>query len=368
MAGDDAGKGIMDGTAWARYCDTLKLAGLAVMRESAPSSPLDRAEGFRYLARLTRVGLEAFVERSDPLAPTLFRPVHETVKMGADNPDNHYFWAAVSGEHDYRVSGSRGTVNYLGLGTYVGSYGSGRTDETGYVEAKDLAVGPDGRVEVVLSCREQLGNWLPMRPETGQLIVRQTFLDRSTEVPADLRIERLGGDGKPSPLTPARVEEGLTKAGQLVAGGAAMFASWAEDFQAHTNELPLFDPARSLAAGGDPNIVYYHSYWRLAPSEALVVEARPPECTSWNFQVNNHWMESLDYRYFRIAINKREAVYEPDGSVRIVVAHEDPGLPNWLETAGHEVGTMCFRWIGAAEHPQPRARVVALEALRRGER
>ena len=53
-----------------------------------------------------------------------------------------------------------------------------------------------------------------------------------------------------------------------------------------------------------------------------------------------------------------------DGRVRVVVAHEDPGLPNWLETAGHDRGTMCWRWIHAQSHPQPIATVVPLAALR----
>ena len=94
-----------------------------------------------------------------------------------------------------------------------------------------------------------------------------------------------------------------------------------------------------------------------------MIEVTPPECMSWNFQLNNHWMESLDYRYFRVHVNKHTARYEPDGSVRIVVAHEDPGLPNWIQTLGHDRGTMCFRWIRAAAHPRPATRVVALASL-----
>jgi len=54
---------------------------------------------------------------------------------------------------------------------------------------------------------------------------------------------------------------------------------------------------------------------------------------------------------------------QPDGSVRIVVAHEDPGVPNWVNTVGHSQGTMCFRWIRATEHPQPRTRVVKRSEL-----
>lgn len=202
-----------------------------------------------------------------------------------------------------------------------------------------------------------------MVPDTTQLIVRQTYLDRSSETPADLRIERIGGAGRPSPLTPELVDKGLASAAGLVVGCSNLFAGWAKGFQAYTNQLPKFDDSVSMGAGGDPNICYYHSYWQLGPEEALVIEVTPPECRSWNFQLDNHWMESLDYRYFRVTINKHTARYEPDGALKIIVAHEDPGHPNWIETTGHRQGTMCFRWIRADAHPQPVCRVVKLSEL-----
>jgi hypothetical protein len=202
-----------------------------------------------------------------------------------------------------------------------------------------------------------------MKPESGTLVVRQTFLDRQKETIADLHIERIGGDGKPTPLTPQAIDRGLGRAANLVGGVAAIFASWAEGFVGHVNQLPQFDVALSNSMGGDPNIIYYHSYWRLGPDDALVIDATPPECEHWNFQLNNHWMESLDYRYFPISVNKHTAKYRPDGSVRIIVAHRDPGCDNWIDTVGHELGTMCFRWIRAAAHPQPQTRVVKLAEL-----
>ena len=116
-------------------------------------------------------------------------------------------------------------------------------------------------------------------------------------------------------------------------------------------------------AGGVPDIAYYHSYWKLAPDEALVIEATPPECEHWNFQLNNYWMESLDYRYYPIHVNKHTANYRTDGSVQVVVAAENKGFDNWIDTVGHEEGTMCGRWVRANEHPEPQTRVVKLSEL-----
>ncbi len=361
---DVADRRIVSGQSWEEFCDTLKAAGAAISFPGAPMDSFNQAEGYRYLSRLVRAGLESFMEYADPKAPVLRRVAHETIKLGSDNPDNHYQNAVISGEYDYRISGTRGSVHYLGFGSQKGHYGQGgQMPTTGYVEGKDLEIGKDGRFELIVSASPKPGNWLPMERESTMVIVRQTFQDRSSEVPAELTIERIGGDGIPSPVTAESVDHALNMASTLVAGASMLFAKWARDFQRHVNELPQFDPAVSTAAGGDPNIIYYHSYWRLGPDEALLIEADPPECDSWNFQLDNHWLESLDYRYFRIHVNKHTAQYENDGSVRIVVAHEDPGLPNWINTVGHGCGAMSFRWIRATAHPQPRTRVVKLAEL-----
>src|SRR5512135_2452101 len=183
---------ITSGRTWADFCDALKRAGDVILRDGSPADAFDRAEGFRYLSRLTRVALESYVEFADPLAPVLRRPAHETVKIGADNPDNYYQSAAISGEHEYRISGTRGTVHYLGFGTYAGNYGSSaRSAQTGYLEGRDLRIAPEGSFDIIVSCRQPPGNWLRMEPDTSSLIVRQTFQDRQAERIADLRIERL---------------------------------------------------------------------------------------------------------------------------------------------------------------------------------
>ena len=365
---DVADQRVTSGQSWNEFCDSLKAAGAALRFPGAPQDPFSQAEGYRYLSRLARAGLNAFVEHADPKAPVLHRVVDETTKIGADNPDNHYLTAALDGNYEYRITGRRNTIAYLSFGTQSGNYGQGGgLPPTGYIESDEIDIDADGRFELVLSSTAQEGNWLPMTPETGTLVVRQTYGDRSAETPAELTIERINcaeDERQPSHLTARALDEGLGKAGALVMGAPLLFAKWARDFSKHSNELPMFDPDVSLAAGGDPNITYYHSHWALEPDEALVIEVTPPQCEHWNFQLNNYWMESLDYRHFTVHTNMALAESEADGSIRLIVAHDDPGRPNWLSTAGHSFGTMCFRWVRAAEHPQPACRVVTLASLR----
>lgn len=336
---------IVTGRSWEEFCDQLKLAGAVLTHPGAPRNPFQQAEGIRYLSRLTRAGLEAFVEYSDPAFPVFRRMVHETVKMGADNPDNHYLNAQISGKYEYRITGKRNTVDYIGFFTQNGNYGTtGGLAPCGQIQNDELKCAADGSFEIILSREPRGKNWLKLEADTSLVMVRQTFADRINEVAAEVHIENLNGRRAPDPLTPALVDEGLKTASLFVAGAPLLFARWARGFQKHTNRLPLFDPAVSNAAGGDSSIIYHHSHWRLADDEMLVITVKPPDCDNWNFQLNNYWMESLDYRYFNISINKTGAVYEPDGSVRVIVSHRDPGHANWLETAGHTEGTMCWRW------------------------
>ena len=355
---------IVSGKAWEQFCDQLKLAGASLMYPGTPRDAFQQAEGMRYLTRLTRGGLEAFVEFNDPSFPVLRRTAHETIKLGADNPDNHYFNAQISGQYEYRITGKRNSIHYIGFFTQNGNYGTtGGLAPCGVLEGDYLKIETDGSFEVILSKSPKGKNWLRIEEETSMVMVRQTFLDRFSEVPAELSIENLDGRKTPEPLTPARIAEGLKTASMFVAGASLLFARWANGFQKHVNQLPLFDPAVSNAAGGDSNIIYYHSYWKLADCEALVIEVKPPDCDSWNFQLNNYWMESLDYRYFTICINKASAVYEADGSVKVIVAHQNPGLPNWINTCHHDEGTMLWRWyrLKPGEKPvQPHCKVITL--------
>ncbi|HWU67417.1 MAG TPA: DUF1214 domain-containing protein [Stenotrophobium sp.] len=365
----DAVAQVSSGESWAAFCDSLKRAGEQILRPEAPADELTRAEGYRYLTRLLRIGLEMHLEFADPDFPGFFAPSHETGKIGADNPDNLYLMGRLNGAHDYVIRGNRGTVSYLSFGTQKGGYETnGKMEQTGFLDSSQLQTDAEGHFELVLSQQQRPGNWVRLEAGSNAVIVRQTFLDRRQERPAQMSIARLGNDATPEPLSAVRLQSGLNNAAKFVEGTATLFANWAQGYLKHPNELPPANQLLCQSVGGDPNIFYYHSYWQLAEDEALIVQVpRVPECRFWNLQINNWWMESLDYRFHRIHLNQHSAKLDADGGVTMVLAHRKPdfpdGHPNWLETAGHDRGTMCMRWVGAKEHVHPATRVVRISEI-----
>ena len=365
MANDEPVARVTSGRVWEEFCEALKAAGQVILRPEAPDTELDRAEGWRYLTRLTRVGLEMMLEYADVDFPVFYQASHTTAKIGADNPDNIYLNATIAADRTYRVHGQRGSVPYLSLGTKANRYSTdGTMASTGEIDARQMHFTADGRFEVIVSRNRRDGDWLPMAEDSSMLIVRQTFLDRAREVPALVSIECVDGPATPQPLDARKLATALGSTAAFVHGTARTFANWSQLFQRTPNAFAEIDQAFYNRAGGDPNIHYLHGYWTLGREQALVIETPVPECEIWNFQLDNYWMESLDYRYLPIHVNSHTARYEPDGSLKLVIAAENPGVGNYLATAGHTSGTMLLRWTRAKSHPIPKCRVVPLASLR----
>jgi hypothetical protein len=356
--------GVASGRAWAELCDALKAAGDVILAAGNPADPLDRAEGFRMLSRLVRYGFESFLEFSDPLAPELVCSTHATIKMIHENPDNVYLGARIDGRHRYRVWGTRGTARWMSVNVHAGPFGAGGRGTAAALDARDLEIAADGTFELFLGGERCGANWMALPADATSLIVRQSLADRTRERPAELRIERLDAAGPPPPVDTGRIERGFQMTALLVRTIAEMATEWAGALARTPNRFAEVMP-RAASIFRDPHIHFHAAYFQLAPDEALVVEARPPACDYWMFALHNHWLESLDYRYHRITLNDHTAQREPDGSVRVVVAHADPGHPNWLDTAGHARGTIGVRWVGAdVRDVVPEARTVAVAEVR----
>lgn len=352
-------------TAWRDFCAALANAGEVIVAPDVPADPLTRAEGFRYLSRLTRLALEQYVEASDPDFPFFYQLSHTTAKIGADNPDNEYWNASINGSDDYRITGKRGSMFYFSIVANAMRYHiDGSAHATGSLMMEDIEWGPNGEVEIIASCTRPEGkNWLRLEPDASVIVLRQSALDRAHERGGEFKIERIGGPAVPAPLAAQDLASGLAASAQFVRGVAGTFADWTRRFRATPNQFADVDQSMFQKGGGAKDIYYAHAYWQIAPDEAWVIEVTPPECYYWNFQLNNWWMESFDYRFRQITVNKHSARLEPDGRLKIICAARDPGTGNWLDTCGHAQGTALLRWAGANQHPLPEARIVKLTDL-----
>ena len=352
---------------WREFCEKLAQAGEVLDRPSTPRTSIDQAEGLRYLSRLTRTALNMLVDSADPDFPRIFQLVDDAVGIGADNPDNICHQIVVSGSRDYRITGKRNDAPYLSIGAKANRYAiDGTMASNGEIELSDMEIAPDGSFEIIVSKTEKPGNWLPMADDTSLLIIRQTFNDKRTQRPADLRIERIGdGPSVPAILTPEKIRSQLIGAAAWARGTANTFADWSEKFSSEPNRIFLGeDQSYYQKAGGDPRIWYGHIYYDLASDEALVMKVKPPKCRFWNFQLDNWWMESLGFVNRKVWVNWSQATYEEDGSIILICSDEDPGYGNWLDLAGHRSGTGMWRWIEAKDHPVPHCEVVKVSNLR----
>ena len=353
--------------AWGDLLDGLREAADTVLGPQGAQSTLEEAEGFRFLTRLASAAFDMFVEYGDTAHPAFVRLMTPRRKFYGDNPDTFYDYASIQGRRRYRIAGTRGTTSYLAFCIY-GRTEDGQTRIVANVSDRDFPVDTDGRFELVMSLEAPPANdraiWVQLEPDVEAVIARQYFLDHDAEQPAEFSIVCEDDVPVPAPLAIEPLARRVRAAGDFVRNGTTFSAHIADDLARQPNELTVESEAAAVAAFyPTPDNKYVGGWYRLGADDALVVEGTPPDTRYWSLLLMSRWMESLDTEHHRTIINNHQAALEPDGSFRIVVAHRDPGLPNWLDTAGHTEGYVLFRWMQASGITPPTFRVAKLGHL-----
>lgn len=350
--------------AWADFCDELKRAGDIPFGPTVPPHVQDRTAGYEVLARNISLALNFQHDYADPRHPELMHYFDPVRKQGGDNTDAVYVGATINGTDTYRISGNRGSARYFA----VTSVEKGQTPWGGKVAqtlfADDLQVEVDGSFELIVSPHPHPGNWLRTTPDTFRITFRQFFADWENERPMKARIDRLTGDmSPPAPPTPETLARQLLASAKWVNESIEFWIYMINMWKAIPNTFrsykQLADRAIDATPGGEPMV----AYWMLPPDEALIIRVRPPRCQYWAVEFGNFWWTSMDYRYRLSSTNCHYAQLEDDGELTVVIAHEDPGLPNWLDASGYTEGYVCYRWMLADGYPAPQATQVKAAQL-----
>ncbi|GIX29796.1 MAG: hypothetical protein KatS3mg124_0268 [Porticoccaceae bacterium] len=362
--------------AWRTFCRRLEEAGERVFKDYNPPLPQHRADGFRFLTQNLGQAFQLALETRDPRYPEIHAFVTPYCKLGADCADFVYQQAWISGDAVYRVSGNRGTCRFLNF-TVQGE----RPDRIPGTDAPSLhepfgdlpeanlfghqlETAWDGSFELYIGGEPRGPNWLPTTPKSRKLFIRQGF-DRWDEEPASLRIERIDM-AEPRPLpTPEALVEAMDWAGRFLLG---MMDDWPDHPIRHS---PAVDPTvvnafpEAVADSAEDRKrgrAAANLYWELAPDQALIVEFEAGR-DFWMVTNMGPFMTSMDYLYRPVSYTPARTAVDPDGRVRLVLAHRDPGVANWLDTQGFVCGHLTFRSLLSGSVPRFATRTVPLGAL-----
>ncbi len=357
-AGDATDSDLDSGQAWNHLLDTLRRSGDVILGDSVPAEPVDRASGFRHLLVLLGVGIDELLRRGlDPVPAVKPSGMDAAYKWGMECPDCIYVGSALKGGTTYRLWGNRGTARYVGLQVMSGMASSFNA------LIDDFELGPNGEFEIFVSAEPHDGNWIPLDEGATMLVVRHFFYDWEHEVPVTMSIEPVSGSidaGERSSADPKAVmARQVIALGDFLEENLRFFLGFSNPEAPNTFLPPLDGTAMGAAAENRPVI----GSWKLAPEEALIIEVTPPEGVYWSYSLGNVWWETIDYGNHQSSLNGFQASVDGDGKVRVVVAHRDPGVANWLDTAGHSEGPIILRCVRTDNAPVPTTKVVPYERV-----
>jgi hypothetical protein len=291
----------------------------------------DLLEGLQYLAGCIAgcMHLSFDYDRDHPFLQSGTGPF---TKMGLDNPDTLYFGTRVHADHDYVVTGRRGSTTDLSFQLLGGEY----TDDNVPVsqaafDDRELQIAPDGSFE-----------WRVRPTSPGQLVIREVYGDWAAQR-GTLAISRLDTAGTaPPPLTREVIEKRYATAGKQLVNRVKTWLQFPQWFYFNIPVNTMVAPR--LTPGGLATQYSSVGHYELQPDQALVITIPVTDAPYLGFQLGSLWYISLDYINHQTSLNNTQAQADPDGKVRIVVADQNPGVTNWVETLGHRKGILQFRW------------------------
>jgi len=434
--------------AWDDLISSLEAARDAIDQPQlmpAPANERNLAEGYRYLMGYVHSAVErAFHE--DPERPHFRNALSIINRATIDNADAIYFVAPIDGRErtwiraraddsrEWRgeapIESGPKAPHYLifetSSGVLAGDSGDlrelapGVKAQTGRLDSSSIQVEADGSFEILLAPEKPAdydGNYVctlklsehanPREPAApperypNHVSGRQLFNDWDREEAIHFEIIQEGAEGTaPEVYGAERAVAELRRCGEIVRGQMHFWnAFWTilmgtyghrdgtipgVGFQ--RNIFNTVNAASGATGGGMSTNLYAGCVYELEHDEALIIENTIKKRPQYiGCQLGNLWGESMEYANALGSLNGTQSEFDPDGVLRMVIAHEDPGVNNWLDTTGHREGFVAPRWaysetpgpedwptIGAKkvkfseirQHLHPKTRIVSQEERR----
>lgn len=335
---------------------------------SGPEWNLNSAEDIvgshRALMHILEAGLVGYFEQ-DACKPDFRRIVTPGRKLTGDNPDAIYFDAPLSPDHAYIVRGTMNGAVYFSLTIEEGVEDGHIAKATaGVINDTDMEIDSNGHFTVYLGGSQREKGWLPLTAGASRVTTRHYFEHAAPaamdpELEPRMRIECLTATEIPTPPNDESVAAGIRRVCNAVRSRTLDMPPMA------SGEMPAFmaitpNQFPQPQTPGNFGLSAFDAHYCMAPffigeDEALIITGRWPDCRFGNVCLWNRFQQTYDYASRSTSLNRTQTTLEADGTFRMILAHQDPGVANWLDTEGNLFGLVFWRFFlveGTAETPQ----------------
>jgi len=325
--------------------------------ERGMGSPEERAAGRHLVANALQHGFQCWYD-VDPKRPLFHRWLSPTKKLLGDNPDAVYYGASADPAGSYRIRGNVHGACYTSFSVETGAQdGHLSKGVISTLNDTEFDIAVDGSYEIIASPEPQPHNWLRLEPGAGAITTRH-YWESERNVAADptfhvpLLIEPVEDPGPGAPMDDDAIAAGIRRVINFVRGATIDFPDLPPEIMPSwvSNEINQFDNSAydenntEIGYAAADN-AYLQTRYELGPDQALVMRGRFPRCRFANVVLWNHRLQTPPYRHRRVSLNRNQIQYEADGSFTVVVAHRDPGVPNWIDAAGLATGMVFWRFL-----------------------
>ncbi|MFD0861229.1 hypothetical protein ACFQ1M_03335 [Sungkyunkwania multivorans] len=318
---------------------------------------------------------EGFVVH-DPLHPE-FRVMSQHNQYGLYNPDNKYFAATISSDGVYVIRGKRGTSASLEIQVGAGDpgYNENLTSPitVDQITGEDLNLRSDDTFEIIISDTKPEGaeNWLQNYKgdyQANSILIREGFMDWEKEKGGTWYIERMDTSGQPnSNPSPKVVNDQYARASEYLINATKGWVKFVDRLRANLASGHLSQPRPTQDGSGLPGQWNAAGFFPMAPDDALIITVSRSNAKYQSIQVGDFWFNALDFYQRQTSLTTAQAQIN-DEEYRFVISAKDPGVANWLDTAGTQKIFVFMRWQGMPECEEPsavRAKMVKFKELRK---
>lgn len=352
---------------WGEFVESLRTLPdrmLAKLPEDMRKDPQVQQEVARLaLESLSSTSLEAIGGDGD--FPQFLPTIGMLWNIGQPNADTIYKTSRVTPGASYRIAGRKGSTNLAIIAQVVPRSTAanwGRPE----LDLNTVKTDAQGRYSVLLSETKPAGydgDWWELSPQASRLLMRLVSSDWAKEVEPTVTIERIDKPMGRGRVPAAALEARLRALGPQVDTMALMFVDHVAKLRAEgfVNQLKIMTPQGAL--GGQ---FYYEGVYDLKDDEALIIDSPvPATCHYRSLILTNELYETTDWYNNHSSLNADQAPPDADGRLRIVVSAKDPGVRNWLDTAGYGKGMIQGRWTGCDSQPIPEVKKVKLGEVKK---